>query len=93
MKKNTAFKDFLEWGVKYQLSRDKFKTQLLNKGKEKIMPTIGEKVRSMYGCCGQVVAIVHPEESVIIQMDDGRTNRCHLWNFARLYKILKEENP
>lgn len=54
---------------------------------------IGEKVRSMYSCCGQVVAIVHPEESVIIQMDDGRVNRCHLWNFDRLYKILKEEKP
>ncbi len=54
---------------------------------------IGKKVRSMYGCCGQVVAIVHPEDSVIIQMDDGRANRCHLSNFDRLYKILKEEKP
>lgn len=52
---------------------------------------IGCKVRSIYGCCGKVVAICHPEESVIIQMDDGRANRCHLWNFWQFYKIASQE--
>ena len=48
----------------------------------------GEKVQSVYGLSGVIVAITHPSEHVFIEMSNGKTNRCSIRNFDRLYIIL-----
>lgn len=52
---------------------------------------VGEKVQSVYGLCGCIVAITHSSEHVFIEMSNGKTNRCTVKNFDRLYVLLHEK--